>query len=467
VHRSYRVVGVMPAPKRFPDRDEIQTVRAEAEQLEAGGEGTTERRLAGRVMARRDMGKLTFLDLVDRSGRIQLLCPVERTGEVDVHLGDIVAAIGRAAKSRRGEPSLATDRIELLAHIRTPLPDTFHGLTDVEQRYRRRYLDLLMNEASRTDFQLRTRIVSAIRRALDDEGFVEVETPILQPRYGGAFARPFVTHHNELDQDLYLRVATELYLKRLIVGGLERVYEIGKDFRNEGVSFKHNPEFTMLEWYEAYADYRDTMDRMERLVARVAKETTGSTQVTFRGHEIDLGKWQRVKLVDALEEHGLWTRDEADLRDRLAKRDVDTKADKTWAQLIDHALTHFVEPALIQPTILHDYPVELSPFARATDDDPGIVERFEYYVGGMELGNAFTEINDAEEQAQRFALQAEEGAGGNVEAEQSDPDYVEALSYGMPPTGGLGMGIDRLAMVLGGKESIRDVILFPALRTQK
>ena len=428
----------MTMPKRFPDRDEIQTVRAEAEQLEAGGEGTTERRLAGRVMARRDMGKLTFLDLVDRSGRIQLLCPVERTGEIDVHLGDIIAAIGRAAKSRRGEPSLATDRIELLAHISTPLPDTFHGLTDVEQRYRKRYLDLLMNEESRADFQLRTRMVSAIRRALDDEGFIEVETPILQPRYGGAFARPFVTHHNELDQDLYLRVATELYLKRLIVGGLERVYELGKDFRNEGVSFKHNPEFTMLEWYEAYADYRDTMDRMERLVARVAQETIGSTQVTFRGHEIDLGKWQRVKLVDALEEHGLWTRDEAELRTRLAARDVDTTHDKTWAQLIDHALTHFVEPALIQPTILHDYPVELSPFARATDDDPGIVERFEYYIGGMELGNAFTEINDAEEQAQRFALQAEEGAGGNAEAEQGDPDYVEALSCRRPAGSGWG-----------------------------
>jgi lysyl-tRNA synthetase, class II len=467
VHRSYRVVGVMPAPKRFPDRDEIQSVRAEAEQLKAGGEATTERRLAGRVMARRDMGKLTFLDLVDRSGRIQLLCPVERTGEVDVHLGDVVAAIGRAAKSRRGEPSLATDRLELLAHIRTPLPDTFHGLTDVEQRYRRRYLDLLMNEESRADFQLRARMVSAIRGALDDEGFVEVETPILQPRYGGAFARPFSTHHNELDQTLYLRIATELYLKRLIVGGLERVYELGKDFRNEGVSFKHNPEFTMLEWYEAYADYRDTMDRMEGLVARVAQETTGSTKVTFRGHEIDLAKWQRVKLVDALEEHDLWTRDEGDLRTRLAVRDVETTRDRTWAQLVDHALTHFVEPALVQPTILYDYPVELSPFARATDDDPGIVERFEYYVGGMELGNAFTEINDAEEQAQRFALQAEEGAGGNVEAEQGDPDYVEALSYGMPPTGGLGMGIDRLAMVLGGKESIRDVILFPALREQK
>jgi lysyl-tRNA synthetase class 2 len=223
----------------------------------------------------------------------------------------------------------------------------------------------------------------------------------------------------------------------------------------------------MLEWYEAYADYRDTMDRMEGLVARVAQETTGSTKVTFRGHEIDLAKWQRVKLVDALEEHDLWTRDEGDLRTRLAARDVETTRDRTWAQLVDHALTHFVEPALVQPTILYDYPVELSPFARATDDDPGIVERFEYYVGGMELGNAFTEINDAEEQAQRFALQAEEGAGGNVEAEQGDPDYVEALSYGMPPTGGLGMGIDRLAMVLGGKESIRDVILFPALREQK
>jgi lysyl-tRNA synthetase class 2 len=454
-------------PKRFPDRDTIAAVRAEAEQLEAGGEGTQERRLAGRVMARRDMGKLTFLDLVDRSGRIQLLCPVERTGEVDVHLGDVVGAIGRAAKSRRGEPSLAVDRLEPLAHIRAPLPDTFHGLTDVEQRYRRRYLDLLMNDESRNDFVLRARMVTAIRRALDDEGFVEVETPILQPRYGGAFARPFATHSNELDQTLYLRIATELYLKRLIVGGLEKVYELGKDFRNEGVSFKHNPEFTMLEWYEAYADYRDTMARMERLVARVAEETTGSTRVTFRGHELDLAQWRRVRLVDALEEHGLWTRDEAELRARLNERQVDTKADKTWAQLVDHALSHFVEPSLVDPTILHDYPIELSPFARTTDDDPTIVERFEYYIGGMELGNAFTEINDAEEQAQRFALQAAEGAGGNVEAEQGDPDYVEALSYGMPPTGGLGMGIDRLAMVLSGRESIRDVILFPALRERQ
>jgi len=233
-------------PKRFPDRDEIAEVRADAATLEAGGEAETERRLAGRVLARRDMGKLTFLDLVDRSGRIQLLCPVERTGEVDVHLGDIVGVVGRPAKSRRGEPSLAVDSLELLARIRAPLPDTFHGLTDVEQRYRRRYVDLLMNEETRSDFMVRARMVTAIRRALDEDGFVEVETPVLQPRYGGAFARPFVTRSNALDQDLYLRIATELYLKRLIVGGLERVYELGKDFRNEGVSSKHNPEFTMV-----------------------------------------------------------------------------------------------------------------------------------------------------------------------------------------------------------------------------
>ena len=287
---------------------------------------------------------------------------------------------------------------------------------------------------------------------------------MLQPRYGGAFARPFSTHHNELDQTLYLRIATELYLKRLIVGGLERVYEIGKDFRNEGVSFKHNPEFTMLEWYEAYADYRDTMDRMERarrprrrrdarhddghlprprdrpraLAARSSSPTRSPTTASGRATRTSSGP-------------------------ASSERDVDTTHDRTWAQLIDHALSHFVEPGLIQPTILHDYPVELSPFARPSDEE-GIVERFEYYAGGMELGNAFTEINDSEEQAARFAMQADEGAGGNVEAEPGDPDYVEALSYGMPPTGGLGMGIDRLAMLLLGKDSIRDVILFPALR---
>jgi lysyl-tRNA synthetase class 2 len=455
-------------PKRFPDREEIARVRAEAETLEPGQEGAGPHRLAGRVMARREMGKLTFLDLVDRSGRIQLLCPVNRTGPVDVHIGDVVGVTGKATKSRRGEPSLIVDELQLLSRIRVPLPDTFHGLTDVEQRYRKRYLDLLMNEEVRSDFVLRARMVSAMRLFLDDEGFVEVETPILQPRYGGGFAEPFVTHHNEIDQDVYLRIATELYLKRLIVGGLEKVYELGKDFRNEGVTYKNNPEFTMLEWYEAYADYRDTMERMERLVEYVARETIGATRVTFKGHEVDLkAPWKRVRLIDELKELDLWTKDFDDLKERLETRGVDVSRDRTWPQLVDKAVTAYVEPRLIEPTILYDYPIELSPFARTTDDDPEIVERFEFFVGGMELGNAFTELNDAEEQAARFAMQAEEGAGGNVEAEQGDPDYVEALSYGMPPTGGLGIGIDRLAMVLAGKDSIRDVILFPAQRDRE
>jgi lysyl-tRNA synthetase class 2 len=416
-------------------------------------------------MARRDMGKLVFLDLVDRSGRIQLLCPVERTGEIDVHLGDIVGVAGSPAKSRRGEPSLMVDSLELLSRIRTPLPDTFHGLTDVEVRYRRRYLDLLMNDESRDTALVRSRAVATVRRILDEWGFVEVETPVLQPRYGGGFAEPFVTHWNALDADYYLRIATELYLKRLIVGGLEKVYEIGKDFRNEGVSFKHNPEFTMLEWYEAYADYRDTMERIEQLVSRTAEEVLGTTKAAFRATEIDFAApWQRVKFVDALDEHGLWTRDANELRARLQARDVDVSHDPTWSKLIDHAHSHFVEPALIQPTILYDYPIELSPFARTTDDDETIVERFEFFAGGIELGNAFSEINDSVDQESRFAHQQDERAAGDVQAEEGDPDYVEALSYGMPPTGGLGLGIDRLAMLFTGSESIRDVILFPPLR---
>src|SRR5689334_17631669 len=453
----------MSLPKPFPDRCDISVVRAEAERLEPGNESSDKRRLAGRVMARREMGKLVFLDLVDRSGRIQLLCDTSRTGEIDVDLGDIVGVAGSPARARRGEPSLAVDELELLAKIRRPLPDTFHGVTDVETRYRQRYLDLLVNPETRAAFELRTRIVAAVRRYLDTAGFLEVETPVLQPRYGGAFAEPFVTHYNALDADYYLRIATELYLKRLIVGGLEKVYELSKDFRNEGFSYKHIPEFTMVEWYEAYTDYRDQMERVEQLVERVAVETTGTTEVSFRGHEADLkAPWKRVKLLDALEEHGLWTRDEDELRKRLNDRGVDTSHDPSWAQLVDHALSHFVEPTLIEPTILHDYPVELSPFARATDDDPQIVERFEYFVGGTELGNAFTEINDADEQAERFAEQA-----STVGGEHGDPDYVEALAYGMPPTGGLGLGIDRLALVLLGRDSIRDVILFPALRTRE
>jgi lysyl-tRNA synthetase, class II len=450
----------MALPKRYADREEIAAVRVDADQVGRGEEGGEPRRVAGRVMARRDMGKLVFLDLVDRSGKIQLLVAEDRAGPVDLDLGDIVGVTGVPAKTKRGEPSLAVTELELLAKIRRPLPDTYHGLTETETRYRQRYLDLLMSEESRADFELRARMVAAIRRYLDRHGFIEVETPVLHPRYGGALAEPFVTHSNELDQTLYLRIATELYLKRLIVGGLERVYELGRDFRNESVSYKHAPEFTMVEWYEAYADYEDTMRRMEELVETVAREAIGTTKVTFRGHEVDLeAPWRRVKLVEALEERGLWTRDEAELRRLLNERGVDTSANDTWSKLVDHALSHFVEPDLIEPTILHDYPVEVSPFARPTDDDPTIVERFEFFVGGMELGNAFTEINDPDEQAERFSQQEADAAG-----QQGDPDYVEALAYGMPPTGGLGLGIDRLAMVLTGKENIRDTILFPAMR---
>jgi lysyl-tRNA synthetase, class II len=455
----------MPLPKRFPDREEVAAVRKEAEQLEPGAEGETERRLAGRVMARRDLGRLMFLDLVDRSGRIQLLVRPEEVGDVDLDLGDIVGVTGVATKSRRGEPSLAVRSLELLAKIHSPLPDTFHGITDVEQRYRRRYLDLLMNEESRQDAMLRARMVTAIRAYLDGEGFVEVETPILQPRYGGAFAEPFVTHSNYLDREVYLRIADELYLKRLIVGGLEQVYELAKDFRNEGVSYKHSPEFTQVEWYEAYADYRDTMERTETLVERAAQAAIGRTKVTFRGHEVELARpWQRVKFIEALEARGAWSRDPEELRGKLDEARVDTTHDKTWAQLVDHAYSHFVEPELIQPTFVYDWPIELSPFARTTDGDGAVVERFECVVSGMEFANAFSELNDSDEQAERFAMQAAEREAGDVTAEAGDPDFVEAMSYGMPPTGGCGVGIDRLAMVIAEQDAIRDVILFPALR---
>ena len=329
--------------KRFPDRAEIAAVRDECEPLEAGEAAATTRRIAGRALARRDMGKLVFLDVVDRTGRIQVICETAKTGEIDVLLGDVVGVAGHPGRARRGEPSLLADTVEVLSRNTQPLPDTFHGLTDVELRYRKRYLDLLVNEETRAAFVLRARIVSAVRAYLDGEGFIEVETPVLQPRYGGAFARPFVTHHNELDRDLYLRIATELYLKRLIVGGLERVYELGKDFRNEGVSFKHNPEFTMLEWYEAYADYHDTMERIETLVETVAREVLGTTTVQFRGHDLELkAPWARVRFTDALETKELWTRDAVELRAMLSERGVDTEADGDWAQLVDKAFSHFV-----------------------------------------------------------------------------------------------------------------------------
>jgi lysyl-tRNA synthetase class 2 len=452
-------------PKRFPDTTSLAAIREDSEKLEPGSEAERVVRAAGRVLGRREMGKLVFLDLVDRSARIQLLCDTSRTGAVDVDLGDVVGVTGRPAKARRGEPSIAVDELVLLGKIRLPLPDTFHGVTDQELRYRKRYLDLLMNEESRRDAIIRARMISAIRAYLDGEEFIEVETPILQPRYGGAFAEPFVTHSGYLDQDVYLRIADELYLKRLIVGGLEKVYELAKDFRNEGVSYKHSPEFTQLEWYEAYADYRDTMERAETLVSRAADAALGTTKVTFRGHEVDLAPpWARIGFVDALESKDAWSRDPVELRAKLDAAGVDTSSDRTWAQLVDHAYSHFVEPELIQPTFVIDWPIETSPFARKTDNDPALVERFESVVAGMEFANAFTELNDSVEQAERFEMQSAEQAAGATETEPGDPDFVEAMAYGMPPTGGCGLGIDRLAMVLTGRDTIRDVILFPALR---
>jgi lysyl-tRNA synthetase class 2 len=463
-------------PHRFADRSAVADVLAAHDDLEPGASSGARYRLAGRVLGRRGMGKASFLDLEDRSGRIQLMASSDGLGAqyeqlLDVNLGDIVGVSGEAVRSRRGELSLQLDSYQLLAPCERPLPDKHHGLADVETRYRQRYLDLLINPEVRAEFELRARAITALRRELDGAGFIEVETPVLQPLYGGANARPFTTHHNELDRDLYLRIATELYLKRLIVGGLERVYEIGKDFRNEGVSFKHNPEFTLLEWYEAYADVDDAMTRTESLVAAAAIAANGTTRVTRDGLEVDLAPpWPRIPLARAIEERSgidpLAVRDPDELR-RLAVAAGAAAAagDRTWPQLVDRLLSHFVEPNVTTPVFLVDYPVELSPLARRREDDPSMVERFEAFVLGMEIANGFSELNDADDQLSRFQEQVRNREAGDEDAQPLDEDYVEALRYGMPPTGGVGLGIDRLVMLLSDRRSIRDVILFPALRT--
>jgi lysyl-tRNA synthetase class 2 len=465
-------------PHRFAGRTAIAEVRAAHEALETGASSGASYRLAGRVMARRGQGKLVFLDLEDRTGRLQLLASLDVLGEEvlqrvgAVSLGDVVGVDGEAIRTRRGELSLQVTSFELLAPNRQPLPDTWHGLSDVEVRYRQRYLDLLMSPESRELFAVRSRAVAAFRRFLDDRGFLEVETPVLQPIYGGALARPFTTHHNELGRDLYLRIATELYLKRLIVGGLEKVYELGKDFRNEGVSFKHNPEFTMLETYEAFADYEDVMRMTEEMVAFAAQAALGTTVVEWKGQTIDLAPpWRRLSLGAALAEHvGFDPLDpavadrEGGVRAALAADGVDTAQDRTWAQLVDHALSHFIEPGLVAPTFLVDYPVELSPLSRQMPDRPHLTERFEAFCGGMEIANGYSELNDPDEQHARFEEQAQMGRAGDEAAHPIDHDYVNALAYGMPPTGGLGVGIDRVVMLLTGATSIREVVLFPAMR---
>ena len=432
--------------------------------------------MAGRLAARRGQGKMAFLDLDDRSGRIQLWATVDRLGQeamadlLELDLGDIVGVEGPVTRTRRGELSVAVDRVELLAKALRPPPDKHAGLRDPELRHRRRYLELMSDPDARAAFATRSRAIAAIRRFLDARGFVEVETPTLQPIYGGAAARPFTTHHNALGRDLFLRIATELYLKRCIVGGLERVYELGKDFRNEGVSHKHNPEFTMLETYEAYADYRDVMEMLEQLVADAAREATGSATVAWDGGEIDLAPpWRRLDFRDALAEaSGIDVRERADegsLRDAMREAGFEAPDGATWAKLVDGLLTQSLEPTLVKPTILHDYPIALSPFAKRHPDDPSVVERFEAFAGGMEIANAFTELNDPDEQRERFAMAAADRAAGDDEAQPMDEDFLAALEHGMPPTGGLGLGIDRLAMLLTDRQSIREVILFPAMRT--
>ncbi len=450
--------------------------RAVGETLAPGDEAEGNVAIAGRLMARRGQGGTVFADLGDRSGQIQVWATLDRLGDAglsllaDTHLGDIVGVRGTVVRTRRGEISVAADAVEMLAKALRPPPDRHAGLRDPETRYRQRYLDLMASEDVRAQFVTRAHAITGIRRFLDERGFIEVETPALQPIYGGAAARPFITRHNALDRDLYLRVATELYLKRCIVGGLEKVYELGKDFRNEGVSFKHNPEFTMLETYEAYADYEDVAGMLEQMVSRAAVEATGGMIVPWKGGQIDLTPpWRRVGLIAALREASgidvMEHRDAADLQARMRAVGLDAPDGAPWSKLVDGILSQALEPSLVEPTILMDYPLELSPFAKRREDDPGLVERFEAFCGGMEIANAFSELNDPDDQRERFAMLQADRAAGDDEAQPADEDFLTALEHGMPPTGGLGLGIDRLTMLLTDRHSIREVILFPAMRT--
>ena len=463
-------------PTRFQPRDEIGPLRAAYAGLEAGADSGETRRVAGRVIARRGHGKLTFVVLKDFSGELQLMAQLDALGEQayaaleQIDLGDFVGAEGTVMSTRRGELSLRIVFWRLLSKSLRPLPEKFHGLTDVETRYRKRYLDLMVNDESREVFLKRARIIRAIREFLDLRGFVEVETPVLQSLYGGAMARPFTTHHNELERDLYLRIATELYLKRCIIGGIDRVYEMGKDFRNEGVSFKHNPEFTMLETYEAYVDYNHVMDMVEQMIAEAAR-AVGDLKVQFRDHDIDLTPpWPRLTMRAAiLDKTGIdiaERRDVPTLHEAIKGAGLDgiVPLVSTWGKQVDQIFSEMVEPQLIQPVFITEYPLELSPFAKKTPHDPRFVERFEGFIAGMEMCNAFSELNDPEDQRERFLQQAADLHAGDDEAHQLDEAFLEAMEHGMPPTGGMGMGIDRLVMLLTGSASIRDVILFPALR---
>jgi lysyl-tRNA synthetase, class II len=404
--------------------------------------------IAGRIQTLRRMGKAGFLHLSQLADRLQIYVRKDAVSEKDyslyelLDLGDIIGVEGYLFRTRTGELSVHVEKLFFLSKTLLSMPEKWHGLEDVELRYRQRYLDLIANPDSQRVFRARARMISSIRRQLEERGFIEVETPMMQPLYGGAAARPFVTHHNTLDMDLYLRIAPELYLKRLIVGGMERVYEINRNFRNEGISVRHNPEFTMLEFYQAYTDYHGLMDFTVELLKQTAIDVTGSAIVNYQGMELDFANMRRLSMQEAVGDSSL------------------------KGEELMHAFEERVEPNLVQPTIIYDYPVEVSPLSKNKASDPAFVERFEIYAGGIELGNAYTELNDPQEQYRRFKLQAELRAQGDEEAQPMDEDYLRAMSYGMPPTGGEGIGIDRLAMLLTDSKSIRDVILFPLLRLE-
>ncbi|MXW03088.1 MAG: lysine--tRNA ligase [Holophagales bacterium] len=472
--------GVNPYPTRAPyDLEPGEVCERYGEQTETELEqAAVSLRVPGRVRAHRTHGKAAFLDISDGAdSKVQVLLRRNHVGEdcwwllSQLDIGDYVLAEGLLIRTRSGELTISADRLDLLAKATRPLPEKWHGLADREERYRRRYLDLLNSSESTRRFVVRSQAIAALRACLLDEGFLEVETPMMQAIPGGATARPFVTHHNALDLDLYLRIAPELYLKRLLVGGLHRVFEINRNFRNEGISTQHNPEFTMLEFYWAYSDYEQLMAFTETMFAAVldAVHADGSTTCTWRGNEIDCqAPWPRLSVRQSLIEIGgldpAVVDDETALAAELTGLGEDLPKNAGYGNLLMALFDRLVEPKLIQPTFIHDYPVEVSPFAKHTAGDPRFTERFELFIGGMELANAFTELNDPDDQAERFRQQLRAREGGDDEAHRFDRDYVEALQYGMPPAGGLGLGIDRLVMLLTDARSIRDVILFPLLR---
>ena len=462
--------GIDPYPHCYHPSHEIKKAVALFER----GEKAEKVSLAGRITARRKMGKMVFADIHDGSGKLQLcfrydlLGPEEFELLSEIDIGDIIGAEGRLFRTKAGEITLEASRFTILCKSLRPLPEKWHGLVDVEKRYRQRYLDLISNEETREMFLQRSKIVAGIRNFLNSRGFVEVETPVLQPEAGGAAAAPFTTHYQALDRDFYLRIALELHLKRLIVGGFTRVYEMGRAFRNEGISTKHNPEFTLLECYQAYSDYNDMMTLVEELVGYLAREVLGKAEITAKGKIINLAPpWRRIYLRDAIKDCcGIDFEDYPDapsLRAKMEEKGLAVDPRKGRGKLIDELISTFVEPELIQPTFLVDYPVEMSPLAKRKRGNERLVERFEGFASGMEVANAFTELNDPLDQRERFREQMKEKGGGEP-VEAADEDFLEALEYGMPPTGGLGMGIDRLVMLLVGQDSIREVILFPQLK---